>query len=196
MRITRGLVAVVLVCALHGLAAGQGYNSSPPPGGGGEPAPPGAMTQFRWDAGLIIGIPSGDLADGADTSIGFRAAIGYNLNPNLSGHASLRYILVSSEIDGLDLSYYDLGLGGRYTMNGSGNIVPYAEGELLYTTISASADGFDDSQSDPGVLGRVGGIYKWKPNMDIIFFGSYTIIFPENGDASWIELGGAVQGYF
>ena len=117
---------------------------------------PGTMTQFRWDAGLIIAIPQGDLSDVANTSIGLRAAVGYTVNPNLSAHASFRYILVSSDIDGVDFSYRDLGVGGRYTLNSSGNITPYAEGELLYTTFSASFGGESDSNSDPGILGRAG----------------------------------------
>ncbi len=197
-----GLVAAVVVCALHASATAQGY-APPPPGGGGGPAEPaGAMTGYRWSAGLLIGVPQQDLADGADTSVGFRAAIGYNLNPNLSGHASFRYILVSAEDDGVDISYRDFGLGGRYTFGSSGTITPYVEGELLYSTISVDVEGFGSAdESDPAILGRAGGIYKWKPNMDIIFFGSYTIIFVDEdeigfADASWLELGGAVQGHF
>ena len=203
MRISGGLLAAAVVCALHASATAQGYNTAPPPGGGGPPPPgTGAMTQFRWDAGLIMGLPQGDLDDVADTSFGLRVAIGYNVNPNLSAHASFRYILVSetAEADGLDISYRDFGVGGRYTL-GSGQITPYVEGELLLSTIRFEFDGFAGSESDPAMLGRAGGIYKWKPNMDIIFFGSYTIIFvdeEESGlnDASWLELGGAIQGYF
>lgn len=154
------------------------------------------MTRYRWSAGLRIGVPQQDLADAADTSVGIRGDVGYVVNPNVSVHAAFRYIFVTSESDGVDLSYYDLGLGGRYTINSSGSITPYVEGELLYATFGVSFDGFDDSESDPGILGRAGGIYQWRPNMDIIFFGSYSIIFVDEGDASWLELGGAVQGYF
>jgi hypothetical protein len=196
MQLCRVSLVALVAIALEAAAFAQG-GPPPPAYTPTGPEPPGAMTKWRWSAGLILGIPQGDLAESADASPGIRLDAGMNINPNLSAHASLRYIFVQSESDAVSLSYYDLGVGGRYALNASGKLRPYVEGELLYATASADIEGFgSSSESDPAIAGRAGGIYQWRPNMDVIFFGSYTIIFVEDGDASWLELGAGVQGYF
>jgi hypothetical protein len=155
----------------------------------------------------LIGLPQSDLADVADTSLGLRAELGYNINPNLSVHGAARFILVNVDsdieefVDGV--TYYDLALGGRYAFDlQSSSVRPFVDAELGYATVSVDSGGESQSESDPLLALRGGGTYAWRPGMDVLFFLGYTHIFTsddglgEDASAAWIELGGGVQGYF
>jgi hypothetical protein len=206
MTIRRVLSIAAIVTCLEAVSAAQAP-PPPPPGGHAGPEQAAAFSQFRWSAVLLIGLPQSDLADVADTSLGLRAELGYNINPNLSVHGAARFFLVNVDsdieefVDGV--TYYDLALGGRYAFDlQSSSVRPFVDAELGYATVSVDSGGESQSESDPLLALRGGGTYAWRPGMDVLFFLGYTHIFTsddglgEDASAAWIELGGGVQGYF
>jgi len=197
MKLWVAVVAFVVV-VLHNNAFAQG---TPP-----EPESTGMTSHFLWNAGAYIALPQDDLNDAADTSVGIRAEVGYRINPNLSVHGAFRYVFVNIDNDIEDfvdsVSYYDFGAGVRYAFGTQGNLSPFVDGELIYSSTSAEGAGVDTNSSDPGIVVRGGAAYAWRPAMDIIFFGSYTHLFLDEDDwgpdasGGWLALGAGVQGYF
>jgi len=203
MRLAGEIVAVV--AALQGSAFGQ---APPRPGGAPVGSEPSDGSNIRWSAGLLIAHPQGDLADEADTSLGIRADVGYNINANLSVHGGLRYVFVNAETDreeALDsFRYYDLGASGRYAFDLTGSALrPFVELKLLYAILSVERARSDVNADDPGIGGRAGVTYPLRPSIDIVFALGYTNIFVgEEGftnhdyTAAWFDLDGGIQGYF
>ncbi|HEY4058905.1 MAG TPA: outer membrane beta-barrel protein [Kofleriaceae bacterium] len=149
-------------------------------------------------AGLFYGMPQGDFKKTGDqdlvgSSPGFVLSGGYEVMPRLSIMGLLHYYAVSSELDGVDQSMWDIGAGARYAYPVSPVLRVFGEAYVQRASYSAKAGGA--SMDSSGFGGLVGGgvLYAVKPQIDIGASLSYSTasLKPDQGDsqsAGWIGL--------
>jgi hypothetical protein len=191
----------ILILSLVVLPSVAQAQMPPPVPTGPETAEP----KLYADGGLIIAMPSGEIEDLVDTSLGLAIGGGYKLNPNLSLRGTLRYVFVSvkDEFDSADISYFDIGVGGRYAAPISPVLSVFGEGNLLLTSTSVDEGSFSASESDMGLGFNAGMLYSLTPGKyDLMVHAGYTLIFnDEEGeldieDYAWLSLGGSAVAYF
>ena len=189
-------IGLGLVIAVGGTALAQPAPPPPPPTGGGMEPAATDEPKMRLDAALIMGVPQGDL-DNADTSPGIGLAFGYTVAPNISVGAGLRYFSVQGAGSGVDVSNYDLDVGGRYTVPLAPTAKGFAEAMLIYSTMSVSANGMSQSESGIGFGARGGAMYAVNSNLNVGGAVSYTTASIDfngtSGDAAWLGLEGFVS---
>jgi hypothetical protein len=170
------------------------YAEAPAPSTSAE-----APKKITLSAGLFYGTPQGDFKEtgGMDlvgASPGLTLAGGYQVIPKLSIMAMLHYYAVSSEIDGIDLSMWDIGAGARYAYPVKPQVSIY--GELYLQRASFSADlggGASSDSSGFGVTAGGGVLYAFKPNISLGGGLSYSTasLKPDEGDSQsggWLGL--------
>ncbi|HEY4182708.1 MAG TPA: outer membrane beta-barrel protein [Kofleriaceae bacterium] len=149
-------------------------------------------------AGLFYGMPQGDFKKTAGTDLvgsspGFVLSGGYEVIPHLSIMGMLHYYAVSSEVDGVDQSMWDIGAGARYAYPVTPVVRVFGEAYLQRASYTAKAGGA--SMDSSGIGGSLGGgvLYGVKPNIDIGASLSYSTasLKPDQGDsqsAGWLGL--------
>jgi hypothetical protein len=159
-----------------------------------EPAP----KKIQLSAGLFYGMPQGDFKEtgGMDlvgNSPGLVLSGGYQVIPHLSVLATIHYFKVSSEIDGVDLSMWDIGAGARYAYPVSPVLSAYGEGYVNRVSYSQDAGGASADASGIGFALGGGVLYAFKPNVS--FGGGLTYssaeLDPDQGDkvsSGWLSL--------
>ncbi|MBA3504002.1 MAG: porin family protein [Myxococcota bacterium] len=167
-----------------------------------EPAAPApaaeAPKKIQLSAGLFYGLPQGDFKEesGMDvvgSSPGLVLSGGYQVIPKLSVLAQIRYFVMSSEIDGVDLSMWDVGLGARYAHPMSPVLSVYGEGFVNRASYSIDVGGGGSDSSGIGFAVGGGVLYSLKPNVSLGGGLSYssTSLEPEMGDSvssGWVSL--------
>ncbi len=194
---------VIVLGSLLGIAlsliaseASEAFAQPPPPPPMGGPATGGGMEvaaepKMRFEGGIIIGLPQGDLSE-ADTSIGIGLVFGATVAPNISVFGGLRYIKISvaDAPSGVDLAYYDLLAGARYTSPVSPTMKVFGEAHLSYATVSVSADGQSASESGIGFGARGGAIFMMGPSFGIGGGVGYSTASINEGTAAWLSVEG------
>ncbi len=156
---------------------------------------------FSIEGDLYAAVPGDDIADEVETSGGIRGAIRYSLTPNLSVHGAFRFIVVNVKDlpDNVDVTYFDVGLGGRYTIPLNPLVSVYGEAELLASQVRVAVSGFSNTDHDPGFATRIGGLFKVAPRIDICGFLGVTKNFagsdPDDQDSRWIDIGAGALFY-
>jgi hypothetical protein len=168
-----------------------------------EPASSTAAAQpakkATLQAGLFYGTPQGDFKElqGMDlvgASPGVVLAGGYEVIPKLSIMGMLHYYAVSSEVDGLDQSMWDIGAGARYAHPISPVLQVYGEAYIQRASYSAKISGGSSADSSGfGVVAGGGILYALNPNLSLGGGLSYSTasLKPEQGDsqsAGWLGL--------
>lgn len=157
-----------------------------------------APKKIQLNGGLFYGMPQGDFKEfsGMDlvgNSPGLVLGGGYEVIPKLSVMGLIHYFKVSSEVDGVDLSSWDVAVGVRYAHPLSPVLRVY--GEVYGERVSYSADAGGGSSDSTGFGFIVGGgvLYSFKPNVS--FGGGLTYssaeLEPEMGDSQssgWLSL--------
>lgn len=161
-------------------------------------APAAAPKKVHLSAGLLYGMPQGDFKElaGMDligNSPGIALSGGYMVIPNLSVVGALRYFAVSSEIDGVDQSTWDIGVGARYAYPVSPVLSVYGEGLVQRVSYSADAGGGSSDYSGFGFAVGGGVSYMLKENVSLGGGLSYSAadIEPEMGESQssgWLSL--------
>jgi len=167
------------------------------------PAPPmmRPIPGVSVEGDLYAAIPGDDIADAVDTSGGIRGAVRYSLTPNISVHGAFRFIVVNVKdvADNVDVTYFDVGLGARYTLPLNPLVSLYGEAELLASQVRVSAGPFSDTDHDPGFATRIGGLFAIAPRIDLCGFIGVTKNFagddPDDQDSRWIDLGAGAVFY-
>ena len=163
------------------------------------PAPAAATPKKgHLSAGLFYGMPQGDFKElsGMDligNSPGIVISGGYQVIPKLSIVGAIRYFAVASEIDGVDQSSWDLGVGARYTHPISPVLSVYGEGLAQRVSYSADAGGGNSESSGFGFQVGGGVLYGFSPNVSLGGGLSYSAadLEPEMGESQssgWISL--------
>lgn len=197
------LLGTVVGVGLPVLAAAQ--PPPPPPPGGGYAGPETiAEPKMRVDVALIAGLPQGDESfDNVDTSPGLSAVFGITVAPNISVFGGFRYFAIQTknEVDGVDLSNYDLIAGGRYAFPVSPTAKIFGEAMLIYSTLAVDAGGDEQSESGIGFGVRAGGQLRVSGNISVggaLSYSSANVEFEEGGasidiNAAWLGLEGFVS---
>ncbi len=139
----------------------------------GSPAtPPPAPKKIQLSAGLFYGMPQGDFKEtqGMDivgNSPGLLLGGGYEVIPHLSVLGMIRYFKVASEIDGVDLSSWDINVGARYAYPVSPVLSVYGEGFIERASYSLDAGGASSDSSGIGFAVGGGVLYALKPNVSL-----------------------------
>jgi opacity protein-like surface antigen len=163
------------------------------------PAPEPAPKKIQLGAGLFYGMPQGDFKEfsGMDlvgNSPGLVINGGYQVIPKLHVMASIHYFAVASEVDGVDLSSWDIGVGARYAHPISPVLSIY--GEAYAQRVAYSADLGGGASSDSSGFGFLvgGGVsYALKPNVSLGGGLTYSAadLEPEMGESQssgWLSL--------
>ena len=163
-----------------------------------SPAPTEKPKKIQLGAGLFYGMPQGDFKkvggmDLVGNSPGLVLSGGYEVIPHLSVLAALHYFKVSSEIDGVDLSSWDIGAGARYAYPVSPVLSAYGEGFVQRVSYSQSAGGASSDASGIGFAVGGGVLYSFKPNVSFGGGLSYSSaeLDPDQGDkvsSGWLSL--------
>ena len=161
-------------------------------------APAEAPKKIQLSAGLFYGMPQGDFKElsGMDligNSPGIVLSGGYQVIPKLSVLASIHYIAVASEVDGVDQSSWDIGVGARYAHPVSPVLSVYGEGFAQRVSYSVDAGGSSSDSTGFGFLVGGGVIYSLKPNLSLGGGITYSAadLEPEMGDSQssgWLSL--------
>lgn len=163
-----------------------------------SPAPAAAPKKAHLSAGLFYGMPQGDFKEsgGMDligNSPGIALSGGYQVIPNLSVIGALRYFSVASEIDGVDHSTWDIGVGARYAYPVSPVLAVFGEG--LVQRVSYSVDAGGGASDSSGIGFQLGGgvSYAIKSNISLGGALSYSTadLEPEDGESQssgWLGL--------
>lgn len=162
--------------------------------------PPAAAApkKIQLSAGLFYGMPQGDFKEtqGMDlvgNSPGLVIGGGYEVIPNLSVLAAIHYFSVTSEIDGVDQSSWDIGAGARYAYPVSPVLRVYGEGFVQRVSYSVDAGGSSSDSSGIGFAVGGGVLYALKPNLSLGGGVNYSSaeIEPDMGEAQssgWLSL--------
>ncbi|CAN5899558.1 hypothetical protein BH11MYX2_BH11MYX2_26030 [soil metagenome] len=157
-----------------------------------------ATKKATLSAGLFYGLPQGDFKETGGTDLvgsspGLVLSGGYEVIPHLSIMGMLHYYAVSSEIDGVDQSMWDIGAGARYVYPVTPVVRVFGEAYVQRASYTAKAGG--SSMDASGFGGLVGGgvLYGVKPNIDLGASLSYSTasLDPDQGDsqsAGWVGL--------
>jgi hypothetical protein len=150
--------------------------------------------------GLGIGIPMGDLDDGADTSIGIRTELGYRASGLLSVYGVFRYFFVDSETSLVDISYLDAGIGLEVGHRLAPSVRLFGAAEFLMARTAVDTILGDDSETDPAVSVRGGAAFAIQPGkVDLVGAVGLTEIFTDVegfDSARWLEMSASVRAYF
>ena len=162
-----------------------------------EPAPV-APKKIQLSAGLFYGMPQGDFKEtqGMDligASPGIALGGGYQVIPKLSVVAAIRYFVVSSEIEGVDQSSWDIGVGARYAYPVSPVLSVYGEGFAQRVSYSVDAGGASSDSSGFGFAVGGGVLYSLNPSLSLGGGLSYSAadIEPDMGESQssgWLSL--------
>jgi len=157
-----------------------------------------APKKIQLSAGLFYGMPQGDFKEisGMDligSSPGIVVGGGYQVIPKLSVLAAIRYYAVSSEIDGVDLSSWEVQLGARYAHPVSPVLSVYGEGYVERVSYSVDAGGGSSDSSGIGFAVGGGVLYALKPNISLGGGLTYSAadLEPEMGEnqsSGWLSL--------
>lgn len=167
-----------------------------------EPAAPPPVAEapkkIQLSAGLFYGLPQGDFKEEAGmdlvgSSPGILLGGGYQVIPKLHVLAAIRYFAMSSEIDGVDLSMWDVELGARYAHPVSPVLSVYGEGYVNRVSYSVDAGGGKSDSSGIGFTVGGGVLYGLRSNISLGGGLSYssTSLEPEMGDSvssGWVSL--------
>jgi hypothetical protein len=170
------------------------YAQEPATSAAAAPAKKGTI-----QAGLFYGTPQGDFKEsgGMDlvgASPGLVLAGGYEVIPKLSIMGMLHYYAVSSEVDGVDQSMWDIGVGARYAHPVSPVLKVYGEAYIMRAAYSVDLGGGSTSDSSGiGVVAGGGVLYAVKPNISLGGGLSYSTasLKPDEGDsqsAGWLGI--------
>ncbi len=195
----RRLALLIAPCAAVALAAPTVAAAEPTPSPESQstaepplpPTPPLPVAprkrRARFTLGAMLASPHGDL-DGVSTgnvdlqrSTGLHFAFGYPADSAISFLIDLRYLFLeigdSSLPAGTDFTYYDLGLGARYTLAIGDTTDFLAELLLLSSTLKLAFDDFGSSTSKSGVglLMRAGVVLLATARRSFIVTGSYSL---------------------
>lgn len=186
MKVSQVVFALVLVPSL---AAAEEPTPSPATA---------APKKIQLSAGLFYGMPQGDFKEtsGMDlvgASPGIVLGGGYEVIPKLSVLASLRYFAVASEIDGVDLSSWEIAIGARYAYPVSPVLSVYGEGYVERAAYSVDAGGSKSDSSGIGFLVGGGVLYALKSNISLGAGLTYSAadIEPDMGESQssgWLSL--------
>ena len=162
------------------------------------PEPTVAPKKVHLSAGLFYGMPQGDFKEsqGMDligSSPGIALSGGYQVIPNLSVIGAVRYFAVASEIDGVEQSSWDVGVGARYAYPVSPVLAVYGEGLAQRVSYSLDAGGFKSDSSGFGFQIGGGVAYALKPNVSLGGGLSYSAadLEPDEGESQssgWLSL--------
>jgi hypothetical protein len=162
------------------------------------PATTVAPKKIQLSAGLFYGMPQGDFKEtgGMDligNSPGIIVGGGYQVIPKLSVLAAIRYVAISSEIDGVDQSSWDIELGARYAHPVTPVISVYGEGYVNRVSYSVDAGGGSNDSSGIGFTVGGGGLYALKENISLGAGLTYssTSLEPDQGESQssgWLSL--------
>lgn len=157
-----------------------------------------APKKIQLSAGLFYGMPQGDFKEeqGMDVvgnSPGIVIGGGYQVIPKLSVLAAIRYYSVASEIDGVDLSSWEIQIGARYAHPVSPVLSVYGEGYLERAAYSLDAGGSKSDSSGIGFAVGGGVMYALKSNLSLGAGLTYSAadLEPEMGDSQssgWLSL--------
>jgi hypothetical protein len=157
-----------------------------------------AERKVQLGGGLLYALPQGDFKElqGMDlvgNSPGIALGGSYEILPKLSAIAMLRYFKVSSELDGVDLGYWDIDLGARYAHPLSPVMSIYGEAYAQRAASSVDANGFSSDSSGFGFAAGGGILYRVAPRVTLCGGLSYssTSLEPDEGDAQssgWLSL--------
>ena len=166
-----------------------------------DAASPAAATtpkKIQLGAGLFYGMPQGDFKEtqGMDVvgnSPGILISGGYQVIPKLSVLAAVRYFSVASEIDGVDLSSWDIELGVRYAHPVSPVLSVFGEGYAERVSYSLDVGGSSSDSSGIGFVVGGGVLYALKPNVSLGGGLSYSSasLEPDQGESQssgWLSL--------
>ena len=157
---------------------------------------------FSGELDLFLGIPGDEIADAVDTSGGVRGVFRFHLNQNLSVHGAARFMVVNVKDlqENVDVTYFDIGAGGRFTLPVNPMLSLFGEVELLMSQVKVTAGPFSDTDRNPGAAARVGGLYKIAVNLDLTAFAGFTKNFagdgPDEVDSRWVDIGAGAVLYF
>jgi len=131
-----------------------------------------APKKIQLSAGLFYGMPQGDFKEfsGMDlvgNSPGVVIQGGYEVIPKLSIMGAIRYYAVASEIDGVDLSSWEIQVGARYAHPVSPVLKVYGEAYGERVAYSADAGGASSDSSGFGFVVGGGVLYALKPNVSL-----------------------------
>jgi hypothetical protein len=157
-----------------------------------------APKKIQLSAGLFYGMPQGDFKEtsGMDlvgNSPGLVLSGGYQVIPKVSVLAAIHYYSMSSEIDGVDLSSWDIGVGARYAQPVSPVLSVYGEGFVNRVSYTADAGGGKIDSSGIGFAVGGGVLYSFKPSVSFGGGLSYSQadLEPDQGEnqsSGWISL--------
>jgi hypothetical protein len=163
-----------------------------------EPAAAVSPKKIQLSAGLFYGIPHGDFKESSGMDVignspGLVVSGGYAVIPKLSVLAAIHYFSVASEIDGVDLSSWDIGVGARYAHPFTPAVSAYGEGFVNRVSYSQSVGGQSSDASGIGFLVGGGVLYSFKPNVS--FGGGLTYsqadLDPDQGEkqsSGWLSI--------
>jgi len=146
MRWITGVVVVVAVLLSRVAAADE--------------APPAAEPKMAFGAAAAVWLPSGDVDEFVDTSLGVRGTFAFHYRPFLAIIASGDFVFANEKENVSDITYYTFGAGARLIKSGRA-LEPY--GEFLIGWHHIDGEGTDDS----GIGFRLGGgaMYSLSPNL-------------------------------
>jgi hypothetical protein len=154
--------------------------------------------KIQLSAGLFYGIPHGDFKESSGMDVignspGLVVSGGYAVIPKLSVLAAIHYFSVASEIDGVDLSSWDIGVGARYAHPFTPVVSAYGEAFVNRVAYSQSVGGQSSDASGIGFLVGGGVLYSFKPNVS--FGGGLTYsqadLDPDQGEkqsSGWLSI--------
>jgi hypothetical protein len=157
-----------------------------------------APKKIQLSAGLFYGMPQGDFKKTGDMDVignspGIVLSGGYMVIPKLSVLAAIHYFSVSSEVDGLSSSSWDIGVGARYAYPFTPVWSAYGEGFVNRVSFSQKAGGASADSSGIGFLVGGGVLYSFKPNVSFGGGVSYSQadLDPDQGEkqsSGWLSL--------
>jgi opacity protein-like surface antigen len=162
--------------------------------------PPAAAApkKIQLSAGLFYGMPQGDFKEESGTDLvgnspGIMVGGGYQVIPKLSVLAAIRYFSVASEIDGVDLSSWEIQVGARYAHPVTPVLSVYGEGYLERAAYSVDAGGGASDSTGFGFAVGGGVLYSLKSNVSLGGGLTYSAadLEPEMGDSQssgWLSL--------
>ena len=187
---TKTLSALIASLALTSLAHAEAPTT--------EPTASPADKKVTLSAGLLYATPQGDFKESGGMDIigaspGLALSGGYQVIPKLHIVAELHYYAVSSEVDGVDVSMWDIGAGARYVYPVKPQLSIYGEALIHRAAFSVDVGGSSSDSSGIGITAGGGVLYALKPNVSLGGGLSYSTasLKPEEGDSQsggWLGL--------
>jgi len=159
--------------------------------------PPPMIEEPKMTAGAsaTIWVPQGDSGDNSDTSLGLRGHFTYKFKEWIAGIGTFDYVFVNEDSD-VDITYYNISVGGRIIKPRPGQIEPY--GELLIGYHVLDIEGAD---SENTIGFRLGGgiLYPMSQKIQLVAGIAYSTASFDFGlvdvdvDAFVFEVGAAFK---